>query len=73
MPHLIEWEPRKWKKDEWRTLSPAKVRLIETCRRIKITQTIRIAEALGIAPIYLSDDDNLAYKEESHMHEYMLN
>jgi hypothetical protein len=62
-PHLIEWEPHKWKKDEWGSLSPGKVELIKFCRRLKITQTRRIAEALGIAGIYPSDDDNLVYKE----------
>jgi hypothetical protein len=62
-PHLIERELRKWKKNEWRTLPPDIVKLIEDCRRIKINQTRRIAEDLGIDPVYPSDDDDLAYKE----------
>ncbi len=37
--------------------------IITVCRRIKINKTRRIAEELGIDPIYPSDDDDLAYKE----------
>jgi hypothetical protein len=62
-PHLIEAEPRKWKKNEWRTLQPGLVMVIEVCRRVKINRTRRLAEELGIDPIYPSDDDDLAYKE----------
>jgi hypothetical protein len=62
-PHLIEREPRRWKKGEWKTLSPGEIMVITVCRRIKINKTRRIAEELGIDPIYPSDDDDLAYKE----------
>jgi hypothetical protein len=62
-PHLIEREPQKWKKNEWRTLSPDLFMVITVCRRIKINKTRRIAEELGIDPIYPLDDDDLAYKE----------
>jgi hypothetical protein len=64
MPHhLIEQEPQKWKKNERKTLSPDLFMVIMVCRRIKINKTRRIAEELGIDPIYPSDDDDLAYKE----------
>jgi hypothetical protein len=62
-PHLIEREPRKWKKDEWKSLPQSDITLILFVRKIKINQTRRIAEARGIDPIYPSDDDDLAYKE----------
>ena len=62
-PHLIEREPRRWKKGEWKALSPGLIMIITVCRRIKINKTRRIAEELGIEPIYPSDDDDLAYKE----------
>ncbi len=62
-PHLIEREPRRWKKGEWKALSPGLIMIITVCRRIKINKTRRIAEELGINPIYPSDDDDLAYKE----------
>jgi hypothetical protein len=65
-PHLIEREPRKWKKDEWKSLPPLDLKLIGICRQIKINQTRLIAEHLGIAPIYPSDDNDLAYKERPH-------
>jgi hypothetical protein len=38
--HLIEQEPRKWKKDKWRSLSPPKVQLIKFCRRLKIIDVL---------------------------------
>ena len=62
-PHLIDREPRRWKKGEWKALSPGLIMIITVCRRIKINKTRRIAEELGINPIYPSDDDDLAYKE----------
>ena len=62
-PHLIEREPGKWKKNEWKTLSPDLIMVITVCRRLKINKTRRIAEELGIDPIYPSDDDDLPYKE----------
>jgi hypothetical protein len=62
-PHLIEREPRKGKKDEWKSLPQSDITLILFIRRIKINQTRRIAEGRGINPIYPSDDDDLAYKE----------
>jgi hypothetical protein len=62
-PHLIEREQQKWKKNEWKTTSPDLTIVITVCRRIRINKTRRIAEELGIKPIYPSDDDDLAYKE----------
>ncbi len=62
-PHLIEREPRRWKKGEWKALSSGLIMIITVCRRIKINKTRRIAEELMIDPIYPSDDDDLAYKE----------
>jgi hypothetical protein len=62
-PHLIEREPRNWKKNEWKTTSPDIIMVITVCRRIKINKTRRIAEELGINPIYPSVYDDLACKE----------
>jgi hypothetical protein len=62
-PHLIEREPRKWKENEWKALSPGLIMVIRVCRCLKINKTRRIAEELGIDPIYRLDDDNLEYKE----------
>jgi hypothetical protein len=62
-PHLIEQEPQKWKKNEWKTTSPDMIMVITVCRRIKINKTRRIAEELEINPIYPPDDDDLAYKD----------
>jgi hypothetical protein len=62
-PHLIEREPQKWKKNESKALSPGLIMVITVCRCLKINKTRRIAEELGINPIYPSDHDNLEYKE----------
>jgi hypothetical protein len=62
-PQLIEREPRKWKKDEWKSLPSADITLILFVRRIKINQTRRIAEARGVDPINPPNDDDLAFKE----------
>jgi hypothetical protein len=62
-PHLIEREPRKWKKNEWKVLPPGLIMVITVCRCLKINKTRRIAEELGIDPIYPSNDDHLEYKE----------
>jgi hypothetical protein len=62
-PHLIEREPRKWTKNEWKTTSLDLSMVITVCRHIKIKKIRHIAEELGINPTYPWDNDNLAYKE----------
>jgi hypothetical protein len=42
---------------------PGLIMVIKVCRRLKINKTRRIAEELGIDPIYPSDADDLEYKE----------
>jgi hypothetical protein len=42
-PHLIEREPQKWKKNEWKATSFDLTMVITVCRRIKINKTRRIA------------------------------
>jgi hypothetical protein len=55
-PHLIEREPRKWKKNEWKALSPGLIMVIMVCHRLKINKIRPIPEELGIDPIYPSDN-----------------
>jgi hypothetical protein len=66
-PHVIEKEPPKWKKDEWKSLSPDRIKLIKMCRWARLAQLERKAIILGINPIYLSDDDDLNYKERPYV------
>jgi hypothetical protein len=62
-PHLIEKEPRKWKKDEWKKLPCAALALIKFNREVRIRKTHWLAWNAGVNPIYPSDDDDLDYKE----------
>ena len=62
-PHLIKPEPRrKWKKDEWKSLPPAYLRLIKANREVQIGKLGWIAFNSGINAIYPSDDDDLNMK-----------
>ena len=61
--HIIEPEPKKkWKKGEWKTLSPDTVKFIRQVRQMRINQTSFIAFHEGVNPVYPSDDDDLNYK-----------
>jgi hypothetical protein len=62
-PNEIEKEPRKWKKDEWKSLPPEAIDLIKMCRAIRIAKLEWKALHAGIDPVYPSDDDDLQYKE----------
>jgi hypothetical protein len=71
MPHLIKREPRNWKKDLWRSLSPPKVELIKFCRQLKITQTRCIAEDWGSLQSTRLTTTTLRTKRRGLMPEYM--
>ena len=62
-PHLIKPEPcRKWKKDKWKSLPPACLRLIKFNRDVRIRKLEWITFNSGINAIYPSDDDDLEMK-----------
>ena len=62
--HIIEPETKKkWKKGKWKTLSPDKVKFILLMRERRIRRTQFLAWRADVNPIYPSDDDDLANKE----------
>jgi hypothetical protein len=63
-PNVIEKELlKKWKKNEWKSLSPGKLEIIRACREMRIGKLEWCAMHAGIHCIYPSDDDDLNYKE----------
>jgi hypothetical protein len=61
--NVIEKEPRKWKKDEWKSFHKDSKKAIKWMREQKILELVRVAEQEGFAAIYPSDEDNLDWKE----------